>query len=98
MSVVNEAVEDGVAEGGIADDVMPVLDGELAGDERRAATVAVVEDLEEVTALCVVEGHHPEVIELCEPSHKSIHVQHLVMWSESASSRGSGPPGPKDST
>ena len=63
MGVVHEAVEDGVAEGGISDDVMPVLEGKLAGDESGAASVAVVEDLEEVTALSVVEGHHPEVIE-----------------------------------
>ena len=37
MGVMNESVEDGVAEGGIADDVMPVFDGELARDEGRAA-------------------------------------------------------------
>ena len=32
VCVVEEAVEDGVAEGGIADDVVPVLDGDLAGE------------------------------------------------------------------
>ena len=63
MRVVNEAVEDGVPEGGVANDVMPVIDGELAGDEGRATAVAVVEDLEELTALRVVEGHHAKVIE-----------------------------------
>ena len=51
VGVVDEAVEDGVAEGGIANDVMPVLDGELAGDEGCAAAVAVFKDVEEVTAL-----------------------------------------------
>jgi hypothetical protein len=54
MSVMNEAIEDGVAEGGIADDIMPVLDGELAGDESRAPAVSVFEYIEEVTALRVV--------------------------------------------
>jgi len=63
VSVVNETVEDGVAEGGIADDVMPVLDGELTGDEGRTASVAVFEDIEKVAALSVVEGRHPEVVE-----------------------------------
>ena len=53
MRVVNESVEDGVAEGGIANDVMPVLDRELAGDECRAPAVAVFENIEEVTALRV---------------------------------------------
>ena len=63
VGVVNETVEDGVAEGGIADDVMPVLDGELTGDEGRASSVAVFEDIEKVTALGVVERGHPEVVE-----------------------------------
>ncbi len=47
---VEESVEDGVAEGGIADDLVPVLDGDLAGQQRAAAGVAVVEDLEDVVA------------------------------------------------
>ena len=34
VSVVDEAVEDGVGEGWIAKNVMPLLDGYLAGDER----------------------------------------------------------------
>ncbi len=48
MGVVEEPVEDGVAEGGVADDVVPVVDGHLAGEQRAAAGVAVIEDLEEV--------------------------------------------------
>ena len=65
---MDEAVEDGVTEGGIADDIMPVFDGQLAGDEGGATTVAVVEDFEEITALDVVEGHHTEVVESEEMS------------------------------
>ena len=41
MSVVNEPVEDGVA-----DDVMPVVDGQLAGDEGCATSVSVLEKFE----------------------------------------------------
>ena len=48
VCVIEQTVEDGVAEGGIADDIVPVLDGDLAGEERAAAGAAVVEDLEEV--------------------------------------------------
>ena len=33
VSVVNEAVEDGVAESGVTDDVVPKFDGDLAGDD-----------------------------------------------------------------
>ena len=62
MGVVNEAIEYGVAEGGIDDDVMPVFDGELAGDEGRTTAVAIFEDIEQVTALGVIEGSHSEVV------------------------------------
>ena len=47
-SVVEESVEDGVAEGGITDDVVPVVDADLPREQRASAGVAVVEDLEEV--------------------------------------------------
>ena len=45
---IEETVEDGVAEGGIADDIVPVLDRDLAGEQGATAGIAVVEDLEEV--------------------------------------------------
>ena len=37
MRVVNDAVEDGVGEGGLADQVVPAVDRDLAGDQRGAA-------------------------------------------------------------
>ena len=48
MGIVQQTVEDGVAEGGIADDIVPVFDGHLAGEQRAMAGIAVVKDLEEV--------------------------------------------------
>lgn len=33
VSVVNEAIEDRVAESGVTDDVVPKFDGDLAGDD-----------------------------------------------------------------
>ena len=50
VCVIEESVEDGVAEGGVADDIVPVVDGDLAGEQRATAGIAVVEDLEEVVA------------------------------------------------
>jgi hypothetical protein len=55
IGIVNEAVEDSVGDGGIADDFIPVVDGDLAGDDGRAALVAVLDDLEEIAALIVIE-------------------------------------------
>ena len=67
MCVVEQTVEDGVAEGGIADDIVPVFDGYLAGEERAAAGVAVVEDLEEVVPSLARERSEPPVVEDEEP-------------------------------
>ena len=38
VGVVDEAVEDGVGERGFADEFVPVLEGQLGGDESAAAT------------------------------------------------------------
>ena len=67
VRVVEQSVEDGVAEGGIADDIVPVFDGDLAGEERAAAGVAVVEDLEEVVSSLAGERSEPPVVEDEEP-------------------------------
>ena len=48
VSIVNEAIQDGVAKGWVADNVVPMFDWDLAGDEGRSATVAIIEDLQEV--------------------------------------------------
>lgn len=46
MGAVDEAVEDGIGDGGIVEPSVPVLDGQLAGDEGRFAGAAVVDDFE----------------------------------------------------
>ena len=43
MSVVNEAIQDGVAECWIADNVVPMFDWDLAGNDGGGATVAIIE-------------------------------------------------------
>ena len=53
MGVVEKAVEDGVSEGGVADDIVPVLDGDLGGEDGPTAGVAVVEDFEQIVAALV---------------------------------------------
>ena len=63
VGVVDEAVEDGVGQGGVANDLVPVVDGNLAGDEGGASVVAVFNDLEEVASLFVRQARHPPVIQ-----------------------------------
>ena len=50
MGVVDEAVEDSVGQGRLADEIVPAVDWELAGDQGGGATVAVVDDLQQIAA------------------------------------------------
>jgi len=62
MSVVDEAVENGVGERWAADDLMPLLDRNLAGDEGRGALVAILDDFEEIALLRLGEGRQTPVV------------------------------------
>jgi hypothetical protein len=59
---VNDAVEDGVGEGWNADQIMPSVDGNLAGDDERALVVAILDDFEEAARLVGGERLRPPVI------------------------------------
>ena len=48
---MEQAVADRVSEGGIADEVMPLGNWELAGHDRRAGAMPVVHEFEEVAAI-----------------------------------------------
>ncbi len=63
MRVVEEPVADGVAEGGLADVVVSLGRRQLVRDDGRAAAVAVLEDLQQVTPLLVLHGGQAPVIE-----------------------------------
>jgi hypothetical protein len=63
IGVVQETVEDGVGDGGIADDLVPAIHGQLAGDDGGASLVAILDDLEQVAALLVVELLGSPVVE-----------------------------------
>ena len=60
VSVVDDAIENGVGQGWIADQVMPAIDRNLAGDQRRAAAVAVLDDLEQIVPLIGAERFSPQ--------------------------------------
>src|SRR3954452_14550590 len=55
LGVVEKAVEDGGGEGFVAEGVGPFGDGLVAGDDRRAAGVAAVDDLEDAVGVGPVE-------------------------------------------
>ena len=60
---MNEAVQDGVAQSGVADDIVPMFDWDLAGDDGRGATVAIIEDLQKVAPFGRTENSKAPVVE-----------------------------------
>ena len=60
---MNEAVEDGVGIGWIADDFVPTVDGKLRGDHGRVAPIAIFEDFQEIVPGGSIEGLQPPVVE-----------------------------------
>ncbi|MGY3506818.1 hypothetical protein ACVWYJ_007492 [Bradyrhizobium sp. USDA 4471] len=63
MGIVEEAIEHGVGIGGISNEQMPLVHGELAGDDGGAMTVAIFEDFQEVVTGAGIERLEPPIIE-----------------------------------
>ena len=63
VSIVDEAIEDGIGVSGIADQLVPFVDRDLAGDNCRSAAVTFFEDLEEVVTSDGIERLEPPVVE-----------------------------------
>src|SRR5215831_18850935 len=63
VGVVDDAIEDGIGEGGIADEIVPGFDGELTSDQSRGSAMPFLNDLHEVASLAGVEAVGTEVVE-----------------------------------
>ena len=63
MRVVDDAIEDGVGQRRIADDLVPAVDRHLAGDDQRAGVVAILDDLQQIALLFGEQRFRPPVIE-----------------------------------
>jgi hypothetical protein len=50
-----QAIQHGIGKGGLTDHFVPGVNGELAGDDGGAESVAIFEDLQEVMTLLVSE-------------------------------------------
>jgi hypothetical protein len=54
---VDETIKDGIGDCRVDNHLVPVIDGELTGHNRRAGAVAIVDDFEQAAALlCEVSG------------------------------------------
>ena len=60
MGAMNDPVENGVGQGGIANHLMPAIDRELAGDQQGSPVVAIVDDLKQIAALLGIERFRPQ--------------------------------------
>src|SRR6266446_1705508 len=63
MGAMDDAVENGVSQGGIANDFMPAIGRELAGDQQGSPVVAIVDDLEQITTLFGIERFRPPIVD-----------------------------------
>jgi len=63
MGVVDDAVEDGVGQGRITDQIVPSVDRDLAGDQRGTSTGSFLGDLQKVAPLFRTEGFTAPVIQ-----------------------------------
>ena len=93
IGVVDDAIEDGVGEGRLADDIVPLVEGELAGDERRAAAIAVLDDFHQIAPLVGDKPVRSPVIEdqqigLDQGAEQAGEATVTVASSRSANNRG----------
>ena len=63
MDVVDQSVQHGVGDRRVADDLVPMIDRQLAGDDGRAAVVTVVHDLQQIAALVAGERRQAPVVQ-----------------------------------
>src|SRR2546425_9800243 len=73
MGIVEQPIADGVGQRRLPEVVMPLAGWELARDDRRAATAAVFENLEEIAPLLVLHGGQAPVVE-----HEDVHAGELA--------------------
>ena len=62
MGVMDQPVEDSIGDGGITDLFMPVLHGELTGDDSGGMAMPFLNDLQEVSSFGVGHGGEAEVV------------------------------------
>ena len=60
---MQQAVQDGIGNGGFADDGVPVFDRALAGDDGGSFAIAVLDDFEHVVALGIVKRTEKQIVE-----------------------------------
>jgi hypothetical protein len=61
VCVVQESIQDGIGHGGFPDVGMPLVDGQLAGDDGGTAAVTIFEDFEQFPSVAVLQGEQAPI-------------------------------------
>jgi hypothetical protein len=62
VAVVNEPITDGIGDGGVGDQLMPVAHRQLAGDQGGTQAMAVFKDLQQIVLLLGAEALEAPVV------------------------------------
>src|SRR3954468_14231267 len=79
-----EAVDDGLGEAGVGEDLGPVAERQVGGDDQRSAFVAFGEDLEDEFGGAVGECDVAQLVDLCGYPHRSTYADSATMPSLSS--------------
>ena len=63
IRVVNQPIQDSVGDRGVGNDLVPLVDGKLAGDEGGFHPLAVVENLQQIPILFARHGGDAKIVE-----------------------------------
>ncbi len=63
IGVVNEAIQNSVCDRGISNHIVPVVHGDLAGNNGRALLVAILDNLKKIASLLVAELLRPPIVQ-----------------------------------
>lgn len=62
MSVVQQAIQNGVCQGRITNDFVPMHDGQLTRDKRGATAMTILHDFQQIGSLCQCRRFQPPII------------------------------------
>ena len=79
MRVAEQAVEDGISNRWLAERLVPLLDGQLAGHDGGVALVSVLNNFEQIGGLLVGERLQAEVVDLTRCRNKSIYPDPAII-------------------
>ena len=63
MRAGDETIHDRVGDGGISDDLVPMLDFHLTGHDGRASILALFDNLQEISSFEISEDREAEVVQ-----------------------------------